>query len=369
MRNAPGKLLVALAILIVVLLIILHFQNGNVAKPSTISANTPAPANSSAEPQIVFHPRKAARQVTATNDETEADEPLQPEISREQLEDCLKTHGRGVTNLLAAFHLSGDTNYLNEAITNFSGDPRVQSTVLAGNAFPDDRRKWLDAFKASSPSNSLANYLSAEDYFKNGNTNAAIDELLTADDKMPFENYSIESQLNQEDLAECSGKSPMDAARISLEGFSRDDLPMLANFKRLTQEMNDLKKQFAAAGDTDSVENIAAAQLDLADQIGSGDSGKYLINQLVSIAIVAISLQQLDPNTSYDFLDGETPAQVQQDLKSQKLEFVQLVKSFDAIYPQLTEEEQISYAERKRIYGELDAMKWLVQQHPQTNPQ
>ena len=69
-------------------------------------------------------------------------------------------------SLLAAFRALDDTNYLNEAATNFPNNPQVELAVLAHDEFPADRRKWLDLFKASSPSNSLANYLSAQDYFQ-----------------------------------------------------------------------------------------------------------------------------------------------------------------------------------------------------------
>ena len=62
-------------------------------------------------------------------------------------------------SLLAAFRALDDTNYLNEAATNFPNNPQVELAVLAHDEFPADRRKWLDLFKASSPSNSLANYL------------------------------------------------------------------------------------------------------------------------------------------------------------------------------------------------------------------
>ena len=46
-------------------------------------------------------------------------------------------------SLLAAFRSSGDTNYLNEAATNFPNDPHVELSVLAHDEFPADRRKWL----------------------------------------------------------------------------------------------------------------------------------------------------------------------------------------------------------------------------------
>ena len=47
-------------------------------------------------------------------------------------------------SLLAAFRALEDTNYLDEAATNFTNDPQVQWTILARNAFPEDRRRWLD---------------------------------------------------------------------------------------------------------------------------------------------------------------------------------------------------------------------------------
>ena len=44
-----------------------------------------------------------------------------------------------------------------------------------------------------------------------------------------------------------------------------------------------------------------------------------------------------------------------------------MTQNFEAAYPGLTEEEMASYAERKIIYGEVDAMHWVVQQHPQNS--
>jgi len=67
---------------------------------------------------------------------------------------------------------------------------------------------------------------------------------------------------------------------------------------------------------------------DTGNQIQSGDSGKYIINQLVGIADKKIVLSKLDPNTSYDFLDGQTPAQVLQQLKDQRKSYNDLVTPF-----------------------------------------
>src|ERR1019366_6348839 len=234
--------------------------------------------------------------------------------------------------------------------------------VLAHDEFPQDRRKWLDLFKNSSPSNSLANYLSAQDYFKNGNPDAAIQELSAASGKSQFDSFQTESRLDEEDLFLSSGKSPLEASTESLSGMAEDDGPELGTLKQLAIGMGDLEKQYLAAGDANSAANLAQTRMTLGNQLGSGDSGKYLINQLVSMAIEANTLRQLDPNTSYDFLDGQTPAQVLQQLKDQNTAFRDLHQNFQAAYPNLTPDEMTSYIERSKIYGETAAAQWVVQQ-------
>jgi hypothetical protein len=76
----------------------------------------------------------------------------------------------------------------------------------------------------------------------------------------------------------------------------------------------------------------------------------------------------LDQNTSYDFLGGQTPAQILQQFKEQKASFMELVQNFEAIYPNLASEEMAGFIEHINVYGQIDAMRWLVQQHTPTNP-
>jgi hypothetical protein len=88
------------------------------------------------------------------------------QLPREQIEAYLLQNHRNVESLLAAFQVSYDQAYLREAATNAPTDPAVQCAVLAHKVFPDEQRKWIDAFKASSPDNSLPFYFSAQEYFK-----------------------------------------------------------------------------------------------------------------------------------------------------------------------------------------------------------
>lgn len=314
-----------------------------------------------------FHPYFVSSVPRPTNGQPEREvgyEKLPPA----KVEVWLSKHHRDARSLLTAFRALDDTNYLNEAATNFPNNPQVELAVLAHDEFPADRRKWLDLFKASSPSNSLANYLSAQDYLQNGNAAAAIQELLAATTQSQFKNYAGESQLSVKDLAQFSGESPVAANRIALESFTAEDLPELATLKRLAFSMEDLQKQETTAGDSASAQNLAQMGMVLGNQLNSGESGELIINQLVGMATEAIVLSQLDQNARYDFLGGQTPAQVLQQLKEQKASYRELLNNFQAAYPQLTEEEMGGYFEQIKLHGELDAMRWAVQQHPPGNP-
>ena len=357
-NSASGKLLAALMVLIAVLAIALHFLNRT--GPDS-SAPVLEPADSIAKD--TFHFR--APPVPRPHPQPDVDVAGLPKIPREKVEEWLAKHNRDAMSLLAAFRALGDTNYLNEAATNFPNNPQVELAVLAHNEFPQDRRKWLDLFKNSSPSNSLANYLSAQDYFKNGNTDAAVQELAAASGKSQFDGFQTESRLDEEDLYLSSGYSQLESSEESMAGMAQDDLPELATLKRLAQGIADLQKQEINSGDANSAANLAEMGINFGNQISSGDSGKYLINQLVGIAVESIILQQLDQNTAYDFLDGKTPSQVVQENRQQRKSVLSpIAQSYEAIEPYLSESEMMGYQERVKIYGELPAMQWVIQQHP-----
>ena len=358
-----GKALISLAMLVLIAGALWHFLNPETQKPSE---GQPRVAKSDFEYHytmpVVSHSSKGIET------EPELDIAGRAKIPREKVEAWLAKHNRSAVSLLAAFRALGDTNYLNEAATNFPNDPQVEWTILARDAFPVDRRKWLDLFKASSPSNSVANYLSAQDYFKNGQKDAAIQELLAASGKPQFGGFSLKTLLDGEALNQFAGKSPVEAEPLALSQAATDVIMALATYKNLAQNIRDLAKEKLDAGDLNSVQNLAQMGLSFADQIRSGDSGKLIITQLVGNAVEAVALSQLDQNTSYDFLGGQTPAQVLQQFKEQKASLKELTQNFGAIYPNLSPEEMAGFSERMKIYGQIDAMRWVVQQHPPTSP-
>jgi hypothetical protein len=357
------KLLLALTLLAVILWTIVHFYNQNAQKTGNITRII-------LEPPGYFSYHKPEISASKTNKQSGADASNSQKTLRQKVEEWLALHHRSAASLLAAFHVLDDTNYLREAATNFPNNPQVERTILARNVFPEDRHKWLDLFKMSSPSNSLANYLSAQTYFQSGQSEAAVKDLVAATGKPEFENYTLESQLNAEELGQFLGKSPLDSTETAFAGAAGDTIQELATIKQLATQMTDLQKQELNVGDNNSAENLAEMGTILGSQLNSSASGKYIFNQRVGMAVEAMMLEQLDPNTSYDFLGGETAGQRLQELKQQTATLDQLDKSFNAIEPGLTDAEKVSFEERMKIYGGVAAMRWLLQQHgnPQNGP-
>lgn len=341
-----------------------------------------APPDISQKPKLTSPQRFSSRSKSMTLPNDAASGPDGESVNsltlpREKIEEYLKLHNRNAASLMAAYHAwfdiehpenGDDIHYLTEAATNFPNDPHVQLTVLAHDVYPEDRRKWLDSFKASSPGNSLANYLSARDYFKNNQPDAAIKEILEASGKSQFADFTMESYLGGEEISRFGGAQPLITATAAMSAMVNDLSPELASMKGLAQCILDVQKQYLNSGDVASVQNLSQMTLGLADRLTGGDGGRFILSQLCGLATETIALKSLDQNTSYDFLGGETPEQRLEELKQQRLAFRELTQFFSVTFPQMTETERNSYTERVKIYGEAAAIRWLQQQHPKNNP-
>ena len=371
-----SKVIPGLAVLVVLTGLVLLFSTRGRQKSSE-QAVPPEPAGLQA-PSSSPHPLRNAevtRSVPETQDLPMVDfdwrqvltnSAVPPKLPREEVEKYLQRNGRRAASLLTAYRTLQDTNYLREAATNFPNDPRVQLSVLQRDVFPQERRKWLDLFKASSPENPLANYLSARDYFKGGQSALAVSELLEAAGKPAFKDYVMEFKLDEEELNVAAGRSSLQA-RLSSSGWAQDLLPQLASLKSLAQDVAALQQQYVGAGDSGSAENLARAGLMLASGLRSGDGDKFVIKALVGNAIEAIMLSPLDPNGSYDFLGGKSPNDRLAELKQQKASLRTLRQATQDALPNMTEAELLSYTERQRLYGELEAMRWLQQRGTPSN--
>src|SRR5207244_2720042 len=154
-----------------------------------------------------------------------------------------------------------------------------------------------------------------------------------------------------------SGKSSLEAKVLATSTVL---LPQLAQLKGLAQDMVGMQKQFAASGDTQSADAVAQWNLQLAQQLGSGEGAHVIIDNLVGMAIERMTLNQLDPNQRYEFL-GSTPQERIAQLVTEKAEIKELTSKSLDLMEQATDSELMSYFDRLKLYGEMAALQWLSQ--------
>ncbi|HXP61041.1 MAG TPA: sigma-70 family RNA polymerase sigma factor [Dongiaceae bacterium] len=275
------------------------------------------------------------------------------DLTGEQIEAYLQRNKRSAENLLAAFRVSRDKKYLLEAAASFPTDPRVQFAAIATDAFPGEKRKWIDAFKASASENSLAWYFSALDYFKSKQPDLALRELSEATRREAFENYGAQTCQAVEEMCRLAGRSPL-AAKFKAACGNRTPAGYLSELKALATEMSQVRQQYQDQGDAASANSMAAMSMALGGQLRAND----VIEQLVGSAIQKKILAQLDPAGSYDFL-GRPVSEVTGEIDRQKEATKQAMQKRDQVLPTLEEADLSSYFEREKLYGEVKAMQWL----------
>lgn len=283
-----------------------------------------------------------------------------PKLTREQVEPFLAKNHRSVEALLGALRACGDDELLKEAKEKFPNDPRVQFAAAFKSSSPGEQREWLEKFKASAPDNALANYLLASSHFKSGETEPALQEIAAATAKPVFENYLTDFIQNAEEAFRAGGYPDAEAKGAANMGAL---LPELAQLKQAGLGLAELAKKYQQAGDDAS----ARAVLDLALTLGHRlDQSPQItiIQELVGIAIERIGLNGMNPNAPY----GQTGQTVQDQidaLLARRKAIRTLTTESAPILANLSDEDMAHYFDRHKMYGEIAALRWVMNQAPQ----
>jgi RNA polymerase sigma factor (sigma-70 family) len=284
-----------------------------------------------------------------------------PTLTPVQVEKYLKENHRSASSLLAAFRATGDQTLLKEATEQFPNDPQVAFTAAyAPGTTPEDRTRWLAAFKESAPENSMANYLSALDHFKAGRIDQAIADLSAAAGKQKYQDYSWDFIQGGQEAYRSAGYSEAEARIIPSMALV---LPQLAELKQLNEQMVNLATAYRQAGDEASAQ--AALQMDAAlGQRLDGPGNLSLITQLVGMAIESMALKQMDPNAPYGD-SGQTVKNRLEEVSQRKTTLAGFAKQLDRIYETISAPDWISYHDRWLAFGEDNAITWLLDKYGQ----
>jgi hypothetical protein len=290
-----------------------------------------------------------------------------------QLESYLNSNQRNAASLLAAYRATGEPAFLDEAKQRFSADPQVAlEAVFRKDAPPQERRQWLEAFKQSDPDNALPDYLSALDYFKAGQTDQAVQELMAASSKQQFEDYTAQRQQYNEQaylaagysLAEARAIAPLQRAILTLgeDGQAEALAPLhdqqLVQVKELCAAMADLGKAYAQAGDQAS----AQAAWQMAVNLGrrySDASGANGTSRLVGLSAEIIVLSRLDPTSPFGN-GGQTVQDRVNQIRQQRTPIKELYQNAVPLMGTMSDQDWTSYGERAKAFGELAALQWVI---------
>jgi hypothetical protein len=309
-------------------------------------------------------------ETTGTTNFWERIKDMDVRVTHEQVESFLQANGRSAANLLAAYRAKREPALLKEAMKNFPNDPQVAFQVAeellmrpvnSSSDFltPDEQRQWLDAFKKSAPDNSLANYFSAINYFNAGQVDEGLKELSTASGKK-LDSYHASQVEGRVEVFSAAGCSPAEAAAV---GYSGALLPELSHLKELGQQMCDLASAYRQAGDTASAQTVLQMAVTLGRQYAAAP-GDPFISQRAGMLIEQNALSAMDPNAPYGD-NGQTVQDRLNQLEQQIAKAREMAHQAGALMPLLTPEDIINYKNRSLMFGEENAMQWVVSKYGQ----
>jgi len=285
-----------------------------------------------------------------------------PKLTGAQLESYLKSNRRNASSLLAAYRTTGDPVLLEEAKQKYPDDPQVAfEAAFKKDTSVEERRQWLEAFKKSAPENALPNYLSALDYFKAGQPDQAVSELIAASGKPQFQDYTLDRHQDDEEAYLAAGYSVAEAKTIPAMQLL---LPQLAEVKQLGLTLVELANSYRQAGDPASAQAALQMVANLGQRYGNTVVGETEISRLVGMAVERIALNAMEPNNPYGSA-GQTVKDRLDQLAEQNAELKQVAQQTEALQHLVSDQDWISYKDRWRIFGEEAAGKWLITKYGQ----
>jgi hypothetical protein len=224
---------------------------------------------------------------------------------------------------------------------------------------PEERQQWVNAFKQAAPDNPLPNYLSALDHFKDQQTGAALQDLAVAATQPKYQDYSVDFMQSSMEAYLAAGYSQVDAKGVAGAELI---LPQLAQLKQLGVNLADYEKSAQLAGDTASAQAAMQAGMTMGQRLEEQGGGNVLITDLVGIAVERLALGAMDPTSAYG--DSGQTVQDQIDQAVGRRQAIRaMVDQFQAIEPEISEPDMVSYFDRRMSSGELAAEQWVIRKY------
>lgn len=342
MRN---KLQVTASVLLLVALGFLLKPQGASSSSSPDPGNQPRPATRTPRPSL---PPSRTRDFRAIAERAAKSD--FPKLTGEELEAYLDAHHRGAGSLLAAFRISGDEDFLREAMGKYPTDPQVLLASLRIGGDPASRLEILKSLELADPENRLADCLSARILFDLGKEDEALAALSRSAGK-PFHDYSLLATQDVEEAYLTAGFSPVEAKTASLYQSTKTSLMQMLG---VADGLKKLRENSRSAGDDATVQASMDIQFEMARQIGRGG---FLVDELVAMGVEKRALEEIgSPEARARIVEIEQEKHAMQ-ADAQRI----ATRMGDSSIP---ESEWLLYFDRTKLFGEKAANQWMLEKYP-----
>ncbi|PWU17273.1 MAG: hypothetical protein C5B50_11640, partial [Verrucomicrobia bacterium] len=171
-----------------------------------------------------------------------------------------------------------------------------------------------------------------------------------------FDDYTLEREQDNQEAYLSAGYSAVEA-QLSADGGLT--LPQLGQLKQLAQQMVEVGKSYNQSGDQSSAQAAFQMVLDLGQRYGDAANSPTLISHLVGIAIESMALSGYDPKMPLGE-NGQTVQERLDQIKQDRAAIKQLNQQASPLMPTLSDEDVLSYLNRRRSLGETAALQWVL---------
>lgn len=278
-----------------------------------------------------------------------------PPEAENLIEPYLTNYGRDARRLLQAFRASMNTDYLKEALAQYSNDPMVLFHCVLYDAEPTKERKaLLQRLQRLLPDDAVPCYLLGEQLLKEGDREGALTLFLDASLKPTANNYVSEIISDGQEFLVFSGFSPDDA--LGVASFNVENR-LLTPMRNLMNMVQDVHTEISATVDRDNFARTWALTGSSLAQSMQSQMGHTLVENMFSMTMEERFLSRLPQETELE-ARGMTVAQRTREIA----EFRALVKSFSLMCDDgfdLPPEERMFFFRKLQEEGELSALLWL----------
>jgi len=337
----------------------LQQERDDALKRLAAASAKPAPRLPAPPMQITTQAAGSLEDLRSTNLASRIKDGVQ--LTAKQVEPYLKAHGRNAASLLAAYRTTGDPALLAEAMQKYPNNPQVAlEAAYSKDASPETRLQWLEAFKQSAPGNALPNYLLAVTYFKAGQTDQAVQELMAASGKPQVHDYFVDRMSDDEEAYLSAGYAAAEAKALGPEQLPL--MPDRGDLKQLAYDMVDLAKSYQQVGDEASAQATLQITAHLGRRYENGSPGEPTIDQFLGFKIEKLALGTMDPSSPYGD-SGQTVQDRLNQITQQYAALQQMVLQAEPFRQTMPDQDWIGYTDRFKTFGEEAALRWVLSKY------